>query len=267
MIKIEKKHYKNFYEIFKEIGSYTFFLSALDGVVKGELYSDDPIHPSYALMLTADLNYLVGDFSSEEVKQELFLLSQSEDFLMHTGFIFNERHKDLVADIFKEHTYGFTHRSNYQLKVSGFMPYETDLDMQIIMITPENIKEFTSYDNYQEVYDECMFYWNEYPPQSKIRFANIMVKDNLIIGYCYICGASISENSAELGIETFEGFKRKGYGALLSRKTVKDLIALNYELFNWHCHTSNIGSSKTAEKVGFTFKEESYLAWYKKILD
>jgi len=55
MIKINKQDYKNFYDIFKEIGSYTFFLSSLDGIVKGELYTDDSNNPTYAIMINYDI--------------------------------------------------------------------------------------------------------------------------------------------------------------------------------------------------------------------
>ena len=42
-----------------------FLLSALDGITKGELYADDAKNLTYAIMLTADCYYIVGDLSDE----------------------------------------------------------------------------------------------------------------------------------------------------------------------------------------------------------
>ena len=266
MIKINKQDYKNFYNIFKELGSYTFFFSSLDGIVKGELYADDSNNPTYAIMITADLYYLAGDLSGDQFAKDLFNLSQSDVFLDYTGFIFASKNTDRIKEIFGEHTYKFVQRNNFQLAKSEFSYSKPNSDVDIVRVTPETISNLKEYDNFKEVYEECKFYWDEYPVDSRINFANILVIDNKISSYCFVCGESSSENSSELGIATFEGFKRKGYAEMLSRETLKELIELGYEKFNWHCHSDNVGSSKTALKLGFKCVDETYLAWFKKTL-
>ncbi len=268
MIKIDKQDYINFYDIFKELGSYTFFLSALDGIVKGELYADDTKNPTYAIMLTADLYYLAGDLSGEQFEQEIFCLSQSDAFLDHSGLIFSNKNLGRIKEIFGRHTYEFVERINYQLNKPEVNYLDTTIaSVDIIKLTPDNIAEFKDYTNFKEVYEECKRYWDEYPKSSKINFANALVKDNTILSFCYVCGASSSENSCEPGIETFEGFKRKGYAEMLSRETINELIKLGYDKLNWHCHADNIASSKTALKLGFKQVDETHLAWCRKIID
>ena len=268
MIKIDKRDYINFYDIFKELGSYTFFLSALDGIVKGVLYADHAKNPTYAIMLTADLYYLAGDLSGEQFEQEIFCLSQSDAFIDHTGLIFSSKNISRIKEIFGEHTYEFIKRNNYQLNKSEVNYIDTTIaSADIIKITPNTMSKFKEYANYKEVCDECMFYWDEYPIDSKINFANALVKENTFLSFCYVCGESSSENSCELGVETFEGFKRKGYAETICRETIKELIKLGYDKLNWHCHTHNIGSSKTALKLGFKQVDETHLAWFRKIID
>lgn len=268
MIIIDQRDYINFYDIFKELGSYTFFLSSLDGLVNGELYADDATNPNYALMLTADLYYLAGDLSGEQFKNEVFSLSQSDVFLNHTGLIFSSKNVSRIKEIFGEHTYKFIKRDNYQLSRLDFNYEDTSIiNTDIVKITPKNISKFKKYGNYKEVHDECMFYWDEYGRDSKISFANALVKEKTFVSFCYVCGESSSKNSCELGIETFEGFKRKGNAETICRKTINELIKMGYDKLNWHCHTSNIGSSKTALKLGFKQIEETHLAWIKKNID
>jgi len=310
MIKIDKQDYINFYGIFSELGSYTFLLSSLNGIVNGELYSDDAKNPTYALMLTADLYYLVGDLRSEQCKQEIFCLSQTDVFLDYTGFIFSSKNHGRIKEIFGKHTYEFIERSNYKLARAEFnfndansssnpnknpcintnsdtnsdtntnanANTSTDANIEInininsdnldiIRITPDNISKYKEYTNYKDVYDECKSYWDEYPGSSRINFANMLVMGNTILSYCYVCGESSSENSCEPGVETFEGFRRKGYAEAVCRETMKELFRLGYDKLNWHCHTHNIGSSKTAIKLGFKRAEDSHLAWFRKNIE
>lgn len=261
---IEKQYYPNFYSIFKELGSYTFFLSALDQIVDGQLYADDNTNPTYALMLTADLNYIAGDLSSDEFAKSIFKISQSDEFLDFTGFIFNVKHKERIEEIFGLHTHTFVHRNNYQLEKENFVKTSSIQEGELVRITPESITDFREYDHYKAVFDECQFYWDEFKSDSQIKYANILVKDQSIMSLCYLCGESSFENSAELGIETFKPFQRKGLAEYISRVTINELLDLGFERINWHCHSDNIGSAKTALKLGFSCVDESYLAWFKK---
>lgn len=267
MIKVSKKDYINFYQIFSELGSYTFFLSSLDGIVKGDLYADDAKNPTYALMLTADLYYLAGDLSSEICKKELYTLSQSDVFLDRTGFIFANKNTSRVKEIFSEHTHTFIERENYQLVKADYVDKRVSLShCEFVTFTPDTISNYENYKNYKDVYDECFFYWDEYPKDSAIRFAKAIVKENTILSFSYVCGESSSENSFELGIETFDGYQRNGYAEAVCRETMKELFKIGFKVLNWHCHADNIASKKTAKKLGFKQVEDSHLAWFRKTL-
>ena len=268
MLKIEKRYYTNFYDIFSEVGSYTYLLSSIDGIVNGELYADDAENPTYAIMLTADGYYPVGNLNGEKVKRELFNLSQSDVFLDFTGFMFANKQLNRIKEIFGEHTYKFVERNNYKLYESEIKKFDSiEFNNDIVHITPDNISNFKDYKNYEDFYEECISYWNEYPANSRINFCKVLVKDNSIVSYCYICGESSSENSCELGIETFEEFQRKGYAEIVCREAIKEVIKFNYDHINWHCDVSNIGSNKTALKLGFKMAEGSLLGWFKKNSD
>jgi RimJ/RimL family protein N-acetyltransferase len=267
MIKIDKRDYINFYEIFSELGSYTFMLSALDGIVKSELYADDIQKPTYAVLLTKDLNYIVGDLSSNELKQGLFDLSMSDNFLRYTGFIFLAENAGRMKEIFGNHTYDYKDRKNFKLMASEYKAVVTDENAEIVKLTPDNIKTYSDYANYDAVYEGCMFYWEEYPYDSKINFSTALVQDKAFMSCCYLCGESSSENSCEIGVDTFEPFRRNGYADLVCRETLNELINYGYNSFNWHCFIDNIPSYNTASKLGYKQVGKSHLCWFRKDFD
>ncbi|MDP8203878.1 MAG: GNAT family N-acetyltransferase [Candidatus Tenebribacter mawsonii] len=268
MIKIDKQDYQNFYDIFNELHSYTFLLSALDGIVIGELYADDIDNPTFAIMLTADCYYIVGDLSNEQLGQKILKLSQSDTFNDFEGIIFANKNVSKIREIFSKHTHQFIKRNAYQLLKSEFKYTENTISSaKIVKITPDNISIFKEFKNFNAVYDDSRQYWDEYPKGSKINFCTALVKDETILSRCIINGESSSENSCELDIETFKGFRKNGYAETVCRETINEVINLGYDKLNWHCHADNIASIKTALKLGFKFDDENHLAWFRKYLD
>lgn len=240
MIKIDKQDYVNFYDIFNELSSYTFLFGALDGIVRGELYADNTNNPTFAMMLTADCYYIVGDLSDEQLGKE----------------------------IFGKHTYEFVERKSYQMLKSEYKYINDTIDgIDKINLTPNNIAKFKKLGNFKAVYEDSKYYWDEYPKSSRINFCIALVKDNTILTRCFLCGESSFENSCEPDIETYEGFKEKGYAETVCREVIKEVIKLGYDKINWHCHTRSIASNKTALKLGFKLVDENHLAWFRKILD
>lgn len=82
------------------------------------------------------------------------------------------------------------------------------------------------------------------------------------IGFCLVENDSIAswcttdyviDNNCELYIETFEGYKKKGFASLVVSAVIEESLQRNYTV-HWHCWETNIGSVKTAEKVGFELK-------------
>lgn len=57
----------------------------------------------------------------------------------------------------------------------------------------------------------------------------------------------------ELYVETFKGYKQKGFGTVVTLACVKECLNQNYEV-NWHCWHNNTGSIRIAEKIGFLQK-------------
>ena len=89
-------------------------------------------------------------------------------------------------------------------------------------------------------------------------------------GYCVqhgdaLVGWCLSEYNrpgrCELGIETLEGYRRRGIATLTASAVIEHALAQEITGIGWHCWASNTASIAVATKLGFE-KVLDYLVWY-----
>ncbi|WP_106767708.1 GNAT family N-acetyltransferase [Paenibacillus faecalis] len=90
----------------------------------------------------------------------------------------------------------------------------------------------------------------------------ILTNDNEIVSWCltdYVIG-----NKCEFGIETDEDHQQKGLATAVAAACVQLARSKGIKCIGWDCFDINIGSWKTAEKVGFKlFKTyEPWFGWF-----
>jgi RimJ/RimL family protein N-acetyltransferase len=68
----------------------------------------------------------------------------------------------------------------------------------------------------------------------------------------------------EIGIETAEEFRRKGFATITATAAAEYALSEGLTDIGWHTSMGNIGSIKTAEKVGFTkvLTDMYYFCWF-----
>jgi hypothetical protein len=69
-------------------------------------------------------------------------------------------------------------------------------------------------------------------------------------------------NQVDLGIVTASAHRQRGLAAVAAAATVEEAFKRGYEVIGWHCNDTNIGSWKTAEKVGFELNREYTYYFY-----
>ncbi|SMF86168.1 Protein N-acetyltransferase, RimJ/RimL family [Paenibacillus uliginis N3/975] len=87
----------------------------------------------------------------------------------------------------------------------------------------------------------------------------ILTNDNEIVSWCltdYVIG-----NRCEIGIETDEDHRQKGLATAVASACVQLARSKGIERIGWDCFDTNIGSWKTAEKVGFKLFK-TYDPWF-----
>jgi RimJ/RimL family protein N-acetyltransferase len=71
----------------------------------------------------------------------------------------------------------------------------------------------------------------------------------------------VSGEGCEIGIRTAPDHRRRGLGGAAAAAAVDDALAHGFAMVGWHCPEENVGSIRTAEKVGFRLERE-YAAYY-----
>lgn len=265
MIKVDKKYYKNFYNIFEEIDCYVGVLGVLDGIAKGHIYADRVENPSAAVISTEDGFYLAGNFSNEEINKSLFELSQSDLFPEYAGLLFNSNRLEAIKSIFGNKLYEFVDRNAYELDENSFYERKEN-QLEFVKITPNNIMDYKNYENFKTLHDACKFYWGEYLENAKMNFSIALMIDKAVASKCVVCQESVTENSCELDVETIESFRQNGYALAVVNETIKEAFIQGYDKVIWNCDKNNVGSRKIAEKFRFKKSNETYLAWFHKKL-
>ena len=131
-----------------------------------------------------------------------------------------------------------------------------------------------SKDHYSQYYD---FYFELHPslrelsPESwlPLRFDEIEKQKNDF--FLYVDGKIVSATEAtitpymndeiiELGVNTIEGYRRKGYAFAVCSAFMKEHLQKGIVPF-WRCKVDNIASQKLAEKLGFHYLGDEYLLY------
>lgn len=265
LIELVKKDFIHIKPLVQNLMHYINIPAYLKGFGRGRIWVDDESEPKSAVIwdLTNTFIFLAGDAGNQ---------------------IFNDGFKQLLNDII---TPFFLER---KIALLYFIPGSNDWEKQLpkILDKMELGKRLITHfiynqDNFHNIKD-----WRKNIPQhlkmipvskeflEKDHLANFGTVDYCIstvwqsaerylrdgIGFCLVDNDSIAswcttdyviDNNCELYIETFEGYKKKGYASLVASAVIEECIRRNY-ITHWHCWETNIGSVKTAEKVGFEFK-------------
>ncbi|RPI98239.1 MAG: GNAT family N-acetyltransferase, partial [Chloroflexi bacterium] len=71
----------------------------------------------------------------------------------------------------------------------------------------------------------------------------------------------VSGSGCEIGIRTDPAYRRRGLAAITTAAAIECALSRGLSEVGWHCHEENVGSFKTAEKVGFEL-ERCYTLYY-----
>ncbi len=93
------------------------------------------------------------------------------------------------------------------------------------------------------------FFWNSYDDFNQFGGGFTLMLDNHIPASTAFA-SFVLDNKLEIGIETAKDYHGMGYGALTCSALIDFCLAAGLEPV-WSCNSTNIGSRKLAEKLGF----------------
>jgi RimJ/RimL family protein N-acetyltransferase len=91
----------------------------------------------------------------------------------------------------------------------------------------------------------------------------VIVDKSKVVAWC--TPDCVAGDRIDVGVITHPAHRRRGLAAVAVSATVNHCLSSGFSAVGWHCNTGNVGSWKTAEKVGFERNRE--YAYYYYMLD
>lgn len=96
--------------------------------------------------------------------------------------------------------------------------------------------------------------WGSLENFSKHGFGTCIIHRNRIVSYslCDCCHG----DECEIGIQTLPEYRKRGFATVTAAANAEYALSHGYSTVGWHTHDYNLGSQRTAERVGFERERE-----------
>ena len=252
MQKADREQYSKFINLAKEnICNTVYPMSIAEGVQSGDIYTDCVEHPTFALFWhVSGFAYLTGRPNDEDL-EEIYKLMKNEDGTNPRRFVL-ELKDEVVRAYFQKKADVEEHpRYRFRLQDKEILD-EVVPDGYVVREVDAGLLAKIS---------------GTIVPASFWRSDKEFLKNGK--GYCVMYGdevasvafsAAVSSNQVDIGIETAEAHRNKGLAVIAAKKMVEYVKSIHKEPV-WDCNVANVGSRRTAERVGFEILAEH--AFYK----
>jgi RimJ/RimL family protein N-acetyltransferase len=245
--------------------------AAIDGNNPGRIFVDDMYRPRTAFALTVEGYLLTGDDSNHEIVGALSYLFKEKIF---TGEVFVNGDWSMSLAI---------HPETWEAKLPKLIPtHEVEkvdryhylcntLKFDWRKNTPEEYKvcrvdrallndaEIVFSDTMRDWMDVKEMWWTEENFLSKgVSFVVLFESE----GVAWCTPDCVAGDRIDVGVITYPMHRRRGLASLAVAATVEHCLHIGYNAVGWHCNSENVGSWKTAEKVGFERNREYTYYYY-----
>jgi len=245
--------------------------AAIEGNNPGRIFVDDVSHPRTALALTVEGYLLAGENGNLETNGVLRRLFKEKIF---TGEVFVNGNWSMSLAV---------HPETWEAKLPELIPTH----------------EVEKIERYRYVCRAVRFDWRNHVPEGyqvrrvdrallddgRVVFADVMrewmdveemwwtmenflskgvsfvvLHEGEVVAWCTPdCAAG---DRIDVGVITDPDHRRRGLAAVAVAATVEHCLSDGFSTVGWHCNADNVGSWKTAEKVGFERNREYAYYYY-----
>ncbi len=226
---------------------------------------DNESNPKVAAIITSNKIFFFGVSSDVEFIKNLatFLFERSKKefyekkILRFDGYYYEQSWEERVEKLFTEPKY--ENRCYYELTELKDKEWQEKIPtgFKIEQITADLFDDPSTLGK-EWLLEEIESMWNN--TQEFFDLGGgfcVLNKEREIIAWCTL--EYPGEESIECGVATKEEYRQRGFAFLVSCATCSYALE-KYKKVGWHCIKENIGSAKTAEKIGFLKKEEYQVA-------
>lgn len=214
-------------------------LSILEGIQKGEIYVDNEEAPTAALLWHyCGFANILGEYDERFIEEITNMMLNPPEG--HSGRMALQTDNDSRLEQMILRTPGVVKHERYIFKFAG--------EKNNIPHLPE-VKEITT-DNYALMKGRIIptFSWESKEAFLKNGFGYCLIEEGRMLACAFASG--VSKDYVDIGVETAEECRGKGYGRIVSAAMVKETLRRGKTPV-WDCDIRNEASMRLACSVGF----------------
>ncbi len=262
--------YEKVRPLFKGLEWNLISVAVIERTCPGDIYVDNVETPETALIVSPEGYYLAGYEGNDEFNSELKKLfddkiipekikeGEENISLNYYPAAWENRVEEILKDKFPVKVHGYYYTFN-RLKTDWRK--EVPPGFCMVQIDGELLRR-TTLKNIDEVTDWTKKTWNSTKDFLENGFGFCLVHNSTLVSWCL--ADCVSSTKCEIGIVTDEDYRRRGFATATVAATVEYCLQQGFTEIGWHTGTTNVGSYKTAEKVGFerVLEDEYYFCWF-----
>ena len=249
--------------LFRELSAYNASLPALlDGINPGCVLVDDPDSPRSAIASTVEGFFLTGDPRDRAFAQDANTWLAENHFddepTVSGDGIFLRFHpkgwKDRVASLFRPRepmTLVGRHYLLSELRFrdwrdrlpEGFTVRRVDADLldDPAVTVPDGMLEWVTGN------------WGSRERYLEHGFGHCAMRGHVVTHWS-MADCATRDGRCEIGIDSLPEYRRRGLAAITTAANVEHALSSGFVSIGWQCVDDNVGSVRTAERVGFVLK-------------
>ncbi|MFW9820718.1 MAG: GNAT family N-acetyltransferase [Candidatus Thorarchaeota archaeon] len=255
---LEKSDFHNVKHLFIERTFINIFRSHLERTpIPKKVFVDNIDNPHTAIIIAIPQLFFGGRADNKEFNRELkkilyetlLLEFKEKDFMEIDCYFSNRAWEEEVNYILKDpYLYNRYYYEINELKLKNWrelVPEDYNIEpIDLSLLSKDYLK------NYGWLIEEIKENWVPFEEGLKEKRGFYLVKENSeIVSWCtteYLT----EDNCIEVGIATREEYQGRGFASIVGSATAEYCLS-KYKSLGWHCLATNIGSYKTAEKIGY----------------
>jgi len=263
MILLKKEKYHTIRELFKTVEfNISFVYAVIDNYVTGKVYVDTIENPKTIYVLHPyGMSLLFGECNNEKFNTAFLKYALNTDKLRNNYEWMqaypNNWHATL-EELFKDRTIKSSEsedntdskmielhtRVNFKFNINMYLEFKKTYIVEDYHIVRTDKQLF--YDMQGSVIP--LLFWNSAEDFVNKGVGFSLLSNEKLASTAY--SACIDESKLEIGIETIEEFRSRGFAKYICSSIIDYCIENNLEPI-WSCRKENIGSFRLAQKLGF----------------
>lgn len=242
--------------------------AAIEGNNLGRIFVDDVDQPRTAFALTVEGYLLAGEHHNATTNAALRRLLREKIF---TGEVFvvgdwsmslavyPEAWEALLPELIPTHEVEKIKRYHYLCRTVKLDWHKNIPEGYTVRRVDQTVLDAAATDVVREWMDIEEVWWTvDKYLQHGISYA--VLYEGEMVAWC--TPDCVAGEQIDVGIMTHPAHRRRGLASIAAAATVEQCLNQGFSAVGWHCNAENVGSWKTAEKVGFERNLEYFYYYY-----